>query len=300
MSGTIKAPIVVLGAAGIVGAGIVQASLEAGRPVIAVDRDTDGLARLRARHPDADLTLVAGSLATDEDSAAVVDSLRGMRRPLAGVVAAITGGGVRGRLLDRPTSTLGRQLDQDLVPHLAAARQLLPLLARANRGGSYILIGGPGGTTPWAGYGHRSIAAAAMRMLASVLHEEARTLGVRLQLLSVDVPVCVENDRIKPCPHWPTAVSIGRQALDLIARENNGVAASAIVPYIATKAAAPARSIPTANDLHDASYVRRLLAKALRRVKVDAARDTQQEADINAGPAAARSSNAPPPTGRST
>lgn len=281
MSGTIQAPILVLGGAGIVGAGVVQAAIEGGWPVIAVDRDVDGLARLRDRHAGADLTTLAGSLATDADGAAVVDALRDMGRPLVGVVATIASGGARGRLLDRPSETLCHQLDQDLVPHLVAARQLLPLLAQADRGASYILIGGPGGATPWAGYGHRSVAAAALRMLAQVLHEESRPLGVRLQLLAVDAPVCVENERIKPCPHWPTAASIGRRALELIAREDADVAARAIVPYSdTTYSLAPVNA--AADQSQGASYVRRLLARTLCRAQGQG-ENAKQEADIDAG-----------------
>ncbi|HZV22930.1 MAG TPA: hypothetical protein VFF93_04110, partial [Luteimonas sp.] len=188
----------------------------------------------------------------------------------------------RGRLLDRPSATLCQQLDQDLVPHLVAARQLLPLLAQADRGASYILIGGPGGATPWAGYGHRSVAAAALRMLAAVLHDEARPLGVRLQLLAVDAPVCIENERIKPCPHWPTAVSIGRRALGLVTRETPGVAAQAIVAY-SESVQPPAPMNAIADESRSASYVRRLLARTLCRAQDADARASKQEADIDAG-----------------
>jgi hypothetical protein len=216
--------------------------------------------------------------------------LRVMGRPLAGVVATIAGGGTRGRLLDRPSVTLCHQLDQDLIPHLVAARQLLPLLAQADRGASYILIGGPGGSAPWAGYGHRSVAAAAVHMLASVLHDEARPLGVRLQLLSVDVPVCIENERIKPCTHWPTAASIGRRALELIAREDTGIAARAIVPYTAAESR-PTPADARADEVQDGSYVRRLLARTLCRAQDE--RIAKQEADIDAASEPPRSPDQP-------
>ena len=281
MSGTIRAPILVLGGAGIVGAGVVQAAVEGGWPVIAVDRDVAGLERLRARHAGADLTILTGSLASDDDAVAIVNALRETGRPLAGVVATIAGGGARGRLLDRPSAALCHQLDKELVPHLVAARQLLPLLAQADRGASYILIGGPGGATPWAGYGHRSVAAAALRMLASVLHDEARPLGVRLQLLAVDVPVCIEDERIKPCAHWPTAASIGRRALELIARETSGVVANAIVPY--ADSAPPSHADTVTGESPGASYVKRLLARTLRRADDAQVVAAKQEADSDRG-----------------
>ena len=157
-------PIVVLGATGVVGRGIVQAAVARGQPVVAVARDPDGLAGLRATHPDADVTVVAGSVADDTASAALALELRNLRRPFAGVVAAIAGAPVRGRLLDQPASTLCEGICSDVVPHLAAARALLPLLVDAGRGGSYVLVGGPGSELPWSGYGQRSVAAAALRV----------------------------------------------------------------------------------------------------------------------------------------
>src|SRR3546814_1827854 len=87
------------------------------------------------------------------------------------LVAAIRGDIERGRLIDQPEEFLRRRLDEDLLPHLFAARHLLPLLAGHGHGG-YVLIGGPGAEHPWAGYGHYSIGAAALRMLARVRSEE--------------------------------------------------------------------------------------------------------------------------------
>lgn len=211
-----KAPVLVLGATGVIGRGIVQAAVEAATPVIAVARDPLELECLRTGHAGADLTVLPGSVAGDADGAQLAQALRELGRPLAGVVVAVSGSAGRGRLLDRPVEMLQRQLDEDLLPHLVAARHLLPLLSAANRGGSYVLIGGPGSDLPWAGYGHRSVAAAAQRMLACVLHDEARALSVRVQLLSVDRPVCPEPRRAHMCPQWPTAIAIGRRALALI------------------------------------------------------------------------------------
>ena len=235
-------PVLVLGATGVVGRGVVQAAVEAGIPVIAVARDPAGLADLAARHAGADLLPLAGSVADDADSAALADALRTLQRPLAGVVVAIAGPALRGRLLDQPSSALSAQLQQDVQPHLAAARHLLPLLAQAGRGAGYVLIGGPGSVTPWSGYAHRSVGAAAVRMLACALHDEALAFGVRVQLLSVDAPVCLDARRRPQCRPRPTAVDIGRQALALVARRDG---ADAVVRC----EAAPVR----ANDVETAS-----------------------------------------------
>lgn len=223
MIGTIP-PVLILGATGIVGRGVVRAAVEAGVPVIAVARDPVGLAELEARHPEAELLTLAGSVADDADSAALADRLRALQRPLGGVVVAVAGPTSRGRLLDQPSDALCAQLQRDVQPHLAAARHLLPLLAQAGRGAGYVLIGGPGSVLPWAGYAHRSVGAAALRMLACALHDEALALGVRVQMLSVDAPVCKDRARKHLCPQWPTAVDIGRQALALLGRRDGAEA----------------------------------------------------------------------------
>lgn len=235
--------LLVLGATGVVGRGIVAAAIEAGHRVIAVARGRDALDGLRRDHAGADVEAVAGSVETEADAAALARKLRAIDRPITGVVAAVAGVPKRGRILDHGGQDAMRAaLDEDLLPHVAAARQLLPLMAEGGRGGTWLLIGGPAGALPWAGYGHRSIAAAAVRMLACVLHDEARCLGIRVQLLAVDAPVC--RPGAKACPQWPTAAQIGRRAMALLERSDPSVAARPIVPLVAR---APSLSLLSTN-----------------------------------------------------
>ncbi|WP_057916099.1 SDR family NAD(P)-dependent oxidoreductase [Lysobacter antibioticus] len=250
-----KAPLVVLGATGGVGRGVVQAALDGGRPVIAVARQASELKVLKASFPHADLTTIAGSVSNDPAGAKLARALRKLGRPLAGVVAAVCGSAERGRLLDNPAEFLRRKLDEDLLPHLAAARHLLPLLAEHDRGGTYVLIGGPGSEHPWAGYGHRSIGAAALRMLARVLHDEARQLAVRVQLLAVDTPVCTEFNQRNACPEWPSALSVGQRALALIDHDADSEPPHAVVPY-ASRVAPPPQLPPRAARVPSASASR--------------------------------------------
>jgi NAD(P)-dependent dehydrogenase (short-subunit alcohol dehydrogenase family) len=225
-----RAAVVVLGATGGVGRGVVEAALASGRPVIAVARDKAGLQCLRGKFPDADLSVVPGSVSSDGDGERLARTLRKLGRPIDGVIAAVCGSAARGRLLDHPAAFLRQTLDDDLLPHLAAARHLLPLLAQGGRTGTYVLIGGPGADRPWAGYGHRSIATAALRMLARVLHEEARTIGVRVQLLAIDSPVTTDLNRAHACEQWPSALAVGQRALALVEPDGQQPA-DAVVPY---------------------------------------------------------------------
>lgn len=220
-----RRPLLVLGATSPIGAGVVEAAVEAGRPVIAIACDDAGLQRLVAAHPGAHLQVLSAPFRTDEEAAALARTLHRLDRPFDGIVATVCGGRERGRLLDQPASRLHETFDEVLIPHLAAARHLLPLLAASGRSGGYVLIDGPGGEHPWAGYGHRSVGAAALRMLARVLHDEARVLPVRVQMLSVDLPVRTDANAAHACAQWPSALSIGRRALAMIDRRDSEGAA---------------------------------------------------------------------------
>lgn len=204
-SGTIQRGLVVLGAGGPVGLGVVEAAVEAGHGVVAVGMDEEARRALIDRLPQARIRAVPGSIASDADAAALAALLRNSGMTIDGVVASLTGAHPCGRLIDEPAEVLQRTLDQDLLPHLFAARHLLPLLA--DDGAGYVLVGGPGGRYPWAGYGHCSIAAAALRMMARVLHDEAGRQGQRVQLLSMDAPL---GDAV-------AALALGRRALAMLA-----------------------------------------------------------------------------------
>ncbi|MBC7990598.1 MAG: hypothetical protein H7Y19_13590, partial [Luteimonas sp.] len=112
---------------------------------------------------------------------------------------------------------------------------------------------GPGGEQPWAGYGCRSINAAALRMLARVLHDEARAHAVRVQLLLVDTPVRSEANIGHACPQWPSAFAVGERALALVDRVDTHERARAIVRYSASSdASLSAHDADTQRCLSDA------------------------------------------------
>lgn len=215
MIGTMRSPLVVIGASGTVGMRVVDQAMAAGRRTIAVANDADALGHLQARHGLALTTLLA-EIRSDADAAALAARLHALSGPLPGaVIAAIRGAAGSQRVLDAPADFLRRRLDEDLLPHLSIARHLLPLLATQPRAG-YVLIGGPGADHPWSGYGHHSIGAAALRMLARVLHEEARTLPVRVQMLAVDSPVRCDANAGHARAQWPDVDAIADHALRLV------------------------------------------------------------------------------------
>jgi len=223
--GTISRALVVLGAGGKVGRGVVGAALTAGHAVVAAGLDTDAAAELSAGAPQGRLLALPGTIASDADAAALAARLQRPGLSIEGVVASLAGSHPCGRLLDRPAEVLQRSLDQDLLPHLFAARHLLPLLGDDSAG--YVLLGGPGGRYPWAGYGHCSIAAAALRMMARVLHDEAGRHGRRVQLLSMDAPLPANAADASAA-----ALALGRRALAMLAAARHAGGA-AVVDYVA-------------------------------------------------------------------
>jgi NAD(P)-dependent dehydrogenase (short-subunit alcohol dehydrogenase family) len=227
----VKPAVLILGATGVVGSGAVKAAVEAGWPVVAVARDAGALERLRLRYPAAKLQTVVGSVGDDASASDLVAELQRRARPYLGVIAALGMGDERGRLLDQPSEQLRRSFDEAVLPHLIAARHLLPWLADSGRNCGYVVIGGPGGRNPWAGYGHRSIAAAAIRMLARVLHTEAQAYAVRLQLLEVESPVRTDDNEKHACEQWPCVEHIGRKALALLKHRNDASCSDAVIDY---------------------------------------------------------------------
>lgn len=256
--GTITPAVVVLGAAGVAGQGIVRAAIAAGEPVVAIGAESARLAVLRPVHRVADLVVLEAPITDDADARRLATGLRNLGRPVSGVVDAMSTGTGRGRLLDHPVELIRQRIDEELTPHLAAARHLIPLLAETRRGGTYLFIGGPCGASPWSGYGYRSIGAAALRMLARVLNHEASSLDVRVQMLEVDAPVRGDPGDRHACPEWPTADALGRHALDLIGQRITAESARAVVrhPGDVDPTAAPA----TTNVIGVRSFLRSLSA----------------------------------------
>jgi NAD(P)-dependent dehydrogenase (short-subunit alcohol dehydrogenase family) len=229
---SIKPPVLVLGATDGLGVGLVEAGLEAGYPVLGVGSDREQLDALRERFADKGrISTLQGSVMTDADAALLAKAL--LELPIKPVVAIINLHVTceRGRLLDHDAGFLQRILNQEVLPHMHAARHLLPLLGESGRCARFLVMGGPNADTSWVGYGHHSIAAAATRMLVRALRRETEDSPVRVQQLAIGKPVRTEHNARCACPEWPDALSIGRYAMRLLADSDT---ADAVVRYEST------------------------------------------------------------------
>jgi len=211
-----KRALVVIGAAGGVGSGVVGAAVGAGYHVIAIGRSEESLAGLAGSQPDGAVTTLAGSFESEEQAATLVRELRNLRRRIGGVVASIRSPLASGRLLERPAQVLSDTFDQNVVPHFIAAKHLLPLLAEHHRNALYLVLGCATSDFAWAGYGHVSIGAAARKMLVHVLREESKDLPVRIQLLQIEGQVSTHKNATMACHAWMPADVVGQRVIELL------------------------------------------------------------------------------------
>jgi NAD(P)-dependent dehydrogenase (short-subunit alcohol dehydrogenase family) len=215
----VKPPVLVLGAGGEFGGRLVQAVLEIGKPVVAVAPDGETVDALAKRFAGrrGRLSAIRGSTDDDVGAASLARALRALPVPPLQVLVNLQKSCVRGRLLDQAPDLLEGVMREVLFPHLHAARHLLPVLASSGRCARYLVVGIPYAGTPWAGYGHYSVAAAAMRMLTQVLHQESLDSPVRVQQLVIDAPVRTRENARRACQAWPEAMAVARHAARLLA-----------------------------------------------------------------------------------
>lgn len=203
--------IMVIGAYGDVGQGLVEAAVSRGWSVAASGRDSAKLEKIVARHPAGAVKAVAGSLADADQSTRLVEHARDILGGIDAVIVSVNAPNVSRRLLDWDTSDLENVLRGNLLTHFNAAKAALPLLAPDG-----VLMGIGGGTADFvrAERAQISIAQAGLRMMYRGLAKENRTPLIRqLQIVSM---VNGESTRAEAEESWLTDVEIGHHACAII------------------------------------------------------------------------------------
>ncbi len=210
--------IVIGGASGAVGTGIVRHCLSQGHQVVAVVRDEAKKRLLQDALGEDSRTLellhfVVGAY---EDEAGITH-LQGQLERLGRVdiVVASLGGWYHGPSLARlPLADWNAVVNNSLSSHFHFAKALMPTLEK-QRGGVYVMINGGAAEFPAPQSGVISVMAAAQKMMAQVLHQEARAHGV--QVFGVAAFALVQTDRTAGVPGlWLSAEDIAAYVLNLV------------------------------------------------------------------------------------
>lgn len=206
--------IVVIGATGDVGRGIVRDALDRGWSVDAVARNAAGLGRLAGDlgAPPA-LRTVPGSIADEPNADALL-----RRIPMARVDAVVTT--VNSPWTPRPimettSADLEATLATNLLPHLMAARTFIPALPA---GGVYLGLGGGMADAVFTARGPISMTQAAQRMLFRSLAKENSHRPVHVRELIVASMVNGESTRERADPSWLTDRQVGARVCEIITK----------------------------------------------------------------------------------
>ncbi len=204
--------LLVIGAAGDVGQGIVSAALTSGRRVVAAGRDRNKLARIAALHAGKPLEYVVGDIATEAGAAALWQESATRFGEVDAVVVSVNAPTRPQPLMESSAASLAQMLASNLLPHFIAAKAFIPRLAQTG-----LLIGIGGGTADFIipGLSHISVCQAAERMLYRGLWRE-RQAGAEVRELMISSMVNGVSNRDRAKPQWLTDIEVGRHVCAIL------------------------------------------------------------------------------------
>lgn len=209
MGGTL----LIVGATGDVGQGIVRSARSEGWTVVAAGRSADKLDRLFGTSAGAGLHCCTGDVGSEEGALAMWQAATRLAGPVDAVVVSVNAPNRIAPLSQWNGEEVGAVLNANLLTHFHAAKVMLPLLPPTG-----ILIGIGGGTADFVipGMAPVSIAQAGLRMLYRGLARE-RKEGAQVRELMIISMVNGESKRDKAQPEWVTDEEVGRHVCAILA-----------------------------------------------------------------------------------
>ncbi len=216
--------VLVAGAAGGVGEGIVRALLAVDDlRVVATSRDPRRLAQLEQRvggvarpGPAGPLVTIAGDAGDAAGAAAIAERVRAEFGPLAVAIASLGAGWWDGPpLLETDPADWDAVMREMLTTHFVFARTFVPELLRVP-GSLYLGIGGGAAFHPMRGASIVSVAAAGQLMMTRALAAELAGADVRIAELAVNGPVHTRESASFADPAWITADDVGAVVAELV------------------------------------------------------------------------------------
>lgn len=205
--------ILVIGAAGDVGRGLVFAAAERGWTIAAAGRSEDTLQALAAAFPAGKVVPVVGSVADPAAARALLDAGNTALGGLDAVIVSVNAAKGMRPLLDWSPDELLATLDGNIITHFNALGAALAVLGPQ---GVFIGIGGGMADFIVPGNVHASMAQAALRMMyRGAAKEQPDRLIRELQVVAM---VDGESTRAIADDTWLKAEEIGRHACAMVER----------------------------------------------------------------------------------
>ena len=207
-----KETVLIVGAAGDVGQGIVAAALVSGRNVVAAGRDAERLEVLAARHSGEPIACVAGNLASEAGAALLWDRAVAAFGGVDAVVISVNAPNRVEKLAAWNAADIAATLEANVLTHFIAAKTFLPRLPESG-----MLIGIGGGTADFIfpGMAPMSMAQAALRMLYRGLAKERKN-GAQLRELMIVSMVAGASNRETAQGDWVTDAEVGRHVCAIL------------------------------------------------------------------------------------
>ena len=202
--------ILIIGAAGDVGQGLVAQFLGAGYRVLAIGRNAQRLEGLRHRFAgETSLEVLTGDVSNETTAAALRDAAIERLGKLDAVVASVAAPH-RQRSLDGISADEFAELFRDnVLTHFVAAKTFLPVIEPA---GLYLALGGGMADLLIPRAGHTGVCQAALRRLYLAFAAEFGA-RVRVRELMIYSVVAGASNRAKARAEWLTDDEIGRYAV---------------------------------------------------------------------------------------
>ena len=204
--------VLVIGATGDVGQGVVASCLKRGWTTVAAGRTESTLADLSQRHNDPLLSTVTGSLDSEAAAADLADAAD--LATVSAVVVTVSGPWTPTPVAECGWDTVAEVFAALLRPHVNAAKALVPRLAP---GSTYLAIGGGMADAVFPGMAPVSMVQAAQRNLVRAWATENRGSGVNIRELLIAAMVNGHSTRAVATPDWLTDTEIGERVTRLLA-----------------------------------------------------------------------------------
>jgi NAD(P)-dependent dehydrogenase (short-subunit alcohol dehydrogenase family) len=204
--------LLVVGAGGDVGRGIVAAALQSRRNVIAAGRSAGPLADLTHFAGPDRLATVQGNLSDEVEAQSLWDAACAPFGEVHEVVVSVNAAAASKPLLEMSSADMAQSLAGNVLTHFVAAKTFLP---RLQENGMFIGIGGGTADFIFPGLAPVSMAQAALRMLYRGLAKERKS-GAQLRELMIVSMVAGKSNRDTARPDWVTDLDVGKHVCAIL------------------------------------------------------------------------------------